>query len=31
MTPGGYILLIIVSVCVLALIYIAKKQKELND
>ena len=31
MTPGGYILLIIVSVCVLALIYIAKKQKELDD
>lgn len=31
MTPGGYILLIIVSVCVLALIYISKKQKELDD
>lgn len=31
MTSGGYILLIIVSVCVLALIYIAIKQKELAN
>lgn len=31
MTPGGYILLIVVSVCVLALIYIWKKQRDLDD